>query len=64
MALVLMSLLFENRGRVFCRERACLIVDDELGGAFGRVCCIGAKQWVPEDGSKIKGWLAQRSLRM
>jgi hypothetical protein len=41
-------------------------VGDERGGALGRVCCIGgcavraAKQWVPEDSSKIEIWLAQR----
>ena len=46
-----------------------LIGDDEHGGACGRVRCIGAhsvraaKQWVPEDGSKIKSWLALRNHR-
>ena len=49
---------------------ACLIGDDELGGASGRVRCIGghsvraSKQWVPEDGSKMKSRLAQRNHRM
>ena len=49
-----------------CVRSACL-VDDDLGGVFGRVCCIGersvraSKQWVPEKSSKFERWLVQCS---
>lgn len=49
---------------------ALLIGNDELGGASGRVHCIGvrpvlaSKQWMPEDGSEVGGWLALRRFKM
>lgn len=58
------------RGGISWINSAMLIGDDELGGASRRVHCIGAcpvlasKQWMPEDGSKIEKWLAQRNHEM
>lgn len=57
------------RGSDFWIGSACLIGDDERGGASGRVRCIGvcpvlaSKQWAPEDVSKIRSWLVLRSCR-
>lgn len=66
-ALVLGRKLLRGFVDVSWLSSACLIGDDEPGGASGRVRCIGvrsvraSKQWAQEDGSKIKDWLAQHN---
>lgn len=58
------------RGGLSWINSASLIGDDELGGAFGRVQCIGgrpafaSKQWVPGNGCRLSKWLALGNYKL